>query len=117
MPLGLLPEMDYEEKQVSIQPGECVVFYSDGLVEAHNAGYEMFGVPRLKQLLCKIHNQSGVIDNLLAEWRDFNGMGREQEDDMTLVTLQWISERRPDLESRIETQGFIESGHSLANAG
>ena len=36
MPLGLTPDMDYEEKQALIGPGECLFLYSDGLVEAHN---------------------------------------------------------------------------------
>jgi serine phosphatase RsbU (regulator of sigma subunit) len=88
MPLGLMPDMDYEEQQAQIERGECMVLYSDGLVEAHDMSQQMFGVPRLKQILCELHNRSGVIDSLLDEWRDFNGVEEEQEDDMTLVTLQ-----------------------------
>src|SRR5688572_8441504 len=47
MPLGLLPGMSYDDHEVIVKPGESVLFYSDGLVEAHNADHEMFGFPRL----------------------------------------------------------------------
>ena len=47
MPLGLMPGMGYEEKETSLQAGESVLFYSDGLVEAHDPKGEMFGFPRL----------------------------------------------------------------------
>src|SRR5215213_796549 len=36
MPLGMMPGMGYEEGEVSLAEGECVLFHSDGLVEAHN---------------------------------------------------------------------------------
>src|SRR5918998_1988063 len=48
MPLGLMPEMSYEEKEASLKEGESVLFYSDGLVEAHDPKREMFGFPRLR---------------------------------------------------------------------
>src|SRR5919199_13497 len=51
MPLGLMPGMSYEEKETTLAPGQNVVFYSDGLVEAHNRARDMFGFPRLKQLV------------------------------------------------------------------
>ena len=35
MPLGLLPEMDYEEKEATLAPGDTVLLHSDGLAEAH----------------------------------------------------------------------------------
>jgi serine phosphatase RsbU (regulator of sigma subunit) len=48
MPLGIMPGMSYEEGEVSLAEGECVLFHSDGLVEAHNPKGEMFGFPRLR---------------------------------------------------------------------
>ena len=88
MPLGLMPDMLYDEHEAIIGPGESVVFYSDGLIEAHDRDQVMFGVPRLKQILCDMDHQCKVIDYLLSEWRAFNGDEEQQEDDMTLVTLQ-----------------------------
>src|SRR5919112_6759243 len=48
MPLGLMPQMSYEEKESVLVPGESVLFYTDGLIEAHNPKGEMFGTPRLR---------------------------------------------------------------------
>jgi len=87
MPLGLMPGMSYEEGEDSLGEGDGVLFYSDGLVEAHNPHREMFGFPRLRELV----GESGggpLVDRLLSELSGFVGDGWEQEDDITLVTLQ-----------------------------
>jgi len=47
MPLGLMPAMFYEEQEVILAPGEYILFYSDGLVKAHNRGSEIFGFPHI----------------------------------------------------------------------
>ena len=88
MPLGLMPGMEYEEKETTLAPGESVLFYSDGLVEAHNPSREMFSFPRLKELVAAHPGGAPLIDHLLAELEGFTGQGWEQEDDVTLVTLQ-----------------------------
>lgn len=88
MPLGLMPAMVYEEKEAILDPGEYILFYSDGLVEAHNPGREMFGFPRLKTLLAEHADWASLIDYLLNELKGFTGEAWEQEDDVTLVTLQ-----------------------------
>src|ERR1700736_1209114 len=66
MPLGLMPEMFYEEKEVTLGAGDSVLFYSDGLVEAHNPQREMFGFPRLARLLEEKGHGAPAIDYLLA---------------------------------------------------
>jgi serine phosphatase RsbU (regulator of sigma subunit) len=88
MPLGLMPGMHYEEQEVIVAFDEGILFYSDGLVEAHNPEREMFGFPRLKALLQNQIGGAKLIDFLLGELRSFTGEGWEQEDDMTLLTLQ-----------------------------
>jgi serine phosphatase RsbU (regulator of sigma subunit) len=94
MPLGLMPGMEYEEKEVTLQRGESVLFYSDGLVEAHDPKGEMFGFPRLQGLVGAHHSgESSLIDFLLSELTDFAGENWEQEDDITLVTLERSEER------------------------
>ena len=88
MPLGLIPGMSYEEKKTILESGEAALFYSDGLVEAHNPGGEMFGFPRLRSLVAQ-HDEEGLLaDFLMDKLRSFTGYGWEQEDDITLVTLQ-----------------------------
>jgi serine phosphatase RsbU (regulator of sigma subunit)/anti-sigma regulatory factor (Ser/Thr protein kinase) len=89
MPLGLMPGMRYEEKEITLEPGERVLFYSDGLVEAHNPQREMFSFPHLRELLAEpTGRDTTLIDFLLAELHRFTGDGWEQEDDVTLVTLE-----------------------------
>jgi serine phosphatase RsbU (regulator of sigma subunit)/ketosteroid isomerase-like protein len=88
MPLGLMPGMSYEERKTILEAGEAALFYSDGLVEAHNPGGEMFGFPRLRSLLAE-HDDEGLLVNFLVDkLHSFTGYGWEQEDDITLVTLQ-----------------------------
>jgi serine phosphatase RsbU (regulator of sigma subunit) len=88
MPLGLMPGMGYEEKEIVLEKGESVLFYSDGLVEAHDPRREMFGFPRLQGLVgAQRSGGSSLISFLLSELRRFTGEDWEQEDDITLVTL------------------------------
>jgi serine phosphatase RsbU (regulator of sigma subunit)/predicted ester cyclase len=88
MPLGLLPGMGYEEKEISLQPGDSMLFYSDGLVEAHDPEREMFGFPRLRELVGEHAEEGSLVESLMAELHSFTGEGWEQEDDITLVTLE-----------------------------
>jgi serine phosphatase RsbU (regulator of sigma subunit) len=88
MPLGLMPGMCYEESNAVIEPGGCLLLHSDGLAEAHNAKREMFGFPRLAEIAGRPVSGEGLIDLCLSELEHFTGPGVEQEDDITLVTLE-----------------------------
>jgi serine phosphatase RsbU (regulator of sigma subunit) len=88
MPLGLMPGMSYEEKEVILQAGESALFYSDGLVEAHDPQGEMFGFPRLQAFIAEHGEEGSLVDLLLEELYSFAGEGWEQEDDITLLTLR-----------------------------
>jgi predicted ester cyclase len=88
MPLGLMPGMGYEEKEITLKRGEGVLFYSDGLVEAHDPHYEMFGFPRLRALLADHGEERSLVEFLMEELSSFTGQSWEQEDDITLMTLQ-----------------------------
>ena len=88
MPLGLMPGMGYEEKEIVLDTGDSALFYSDGLVEAHDPKGEMFGFPRLRALVAEHAEESSLGDFLLKELYSFTGEGWEQEDDITLVTLR-----------------------------
>jgi serine phosphatase RsbU (regulator of sigma subunit) len=88
MPLGLMPAMNYEEKEVVLDAGDSALFYSDGLVEAHDPKGEMFGFPRLRELVAK-HGEGTVLGSfLLEELYSFVGEDWEREDDITLLTLR-----------------------------
>jgi serine phosphatase RsbU (regulator of sigma subunit) len=89
MPLGLMPGMGYEEKEVVLEEGEAALFYSDGLVEAHDPKGEMFGFPRLRALVAEHADEERSLGEfLMEELYSFVGEGWEQEDDITLLTLR-----------------------------
>ena len=88
MPLGLMPGMDYEEKTFQFEPGDCALLHSDGLAEAHAPDREMFGFPRVSALVGKGPSGEALIDLCLTELGTFTGPEHEQEDDITLVSLQ-----------------------------
>jgi ketosteroid isomerase-like protein len=94
MPLGLMPGMGYEENEIVLDAGDGALFYSDGLVEAHDPNGEMFGFPRLRALVAKHGDERSLGHFLLEELYSFVGEGWEQEDDITLLTLRRAASQR-----------------------
>jgi len=88
MPLGLMPGMKYEEKETTLAHGEIILFHSDGIVEAHNSDRGMYGFPRLMKLVGEYEEDSSLKDVVIEDLAEFTGPGWEQEDDITMVTLQ-----------------------------
>jgi serine phosphatase RsbU (regulator of sigma subunit) len=88
MPLGLMRGMPYDEMTFQFEPGDCALLHSDGLAEAHAPDREMFGFPRVSELVGKGPAGEALIDLCLTELGNFTGPDHEQEDDITLVSLQ-----------------------------
>ncbi|HEX5701486.1 MAG TPA: SpoIIE family protein phosphatase [Rubrobacter sp.] len=106
MPLGLMPGMLYEEGEAVLAVGDDLLFYSDGLVEAHDPQGEMFGFPRLQGLIEAHRSTDTSLNNfLLSELIRFTGKSWDQEDDITLVSLERskvsVSERETPLRSDV----------------
>jgi serine phosphatase RsbU (regulator of sigma subunit)/anti-sigma regulatory factor (Ser/Thr protein kinase) len=95
MPLGLLPGIDYEETEAVIEPGQSMLLHSDGVAEAHSGTGEMFGFPRLQDVVGARAGSGDVISRVLTELDRFTPDGWEQEDDITLVA---ITRTRPGAE-------------------
>jgi serine phosphatase RsbU (regulator of sigma subunit) len=91
MPLGMMPGTRYEEHEATLAPGDSLLFYSDGLVEAHNPEHEMFGFPRLAALMGAYEEGTALNDFLLYELATFTGDHSEQEDDVTLMSVHRAS--------------------------
>ena len=77
-----------KEKEIVLEAGDSALFYSDGLVEAHDPKGEMFGFPRLRALVADHGENLSLGHFLLEELYSFVGEGWEQEDDITLLTLR-----------------------------
>jgi len=88
MPLGLMAGSKYDETEATLGAGQTMLLHSDGLAEAHSAHGEMFGFPRMHELMAKADGGQEVIDALLLELDRFTADVQEQEDDITLVTVQ-----------------------------
>jgi serine phosphatase RsbU (regulator of sigma subunit)/anti-sigma regulatory factor (Ser/Thr protein kinase) len=88
LPLGLMPDITYEETEGFVGQGDAMLLYSDGMVEQHGPGREMYGFPRLREAMATDDAGSALLDRLLDELHAFTGPGMEQEDDITLVTLR-----------------------------
>src|SRR5215216_4432963 len=88
MPLGLMPDMPYEEKEAILAPGDSVLLHSDGVVEAHDPRRDMFGFPRLKETMADAPGGQELIDRVLSDLDAFTGPDAEQEDDITMVALE-----------------------------
>lgn len=94
LPLGIFPQMKYEEKEAWLEPGDSLLLFSDGLTEAHAQDGEMFGFPRLKTLLTASTQLqlegNDLIHYLMEQLAKFTGPGWEQEDDITMVSVNRI---------------------------
>jgi len=95
-PLGMLPGVTYVEGSLDLEPGDLLVVYSDGLVEARNAAEEDFGVERLRRLLPELRGLTveAAGGRLLAEVDRFVGEER-LHDDLSLVTVLGCSPAVP----------------------
>jgi len=88
-PVGLWPEMTYDETQVELNPGERLVLYSDGILACQNADGEEYSMERLKWLLIENAKKSlketlQALEDDLYAWR---GAG-EFPDDISLLLLE-----------------------------
>jgi sigma-B regulation protein RsbU (phosphoserine phosphatase) len=88
-PLGLFPNVTYEQFTLSTRPGDAVIFFSDGLADAQNPEGEMFGTERLTELVGNNATLSAgaLADLILAEISAFQS-GEERFDDETLIVLR-----------------------------
>ncbi|HDH09788.1 MAG TPA: protein serine phosphatase, partial [Chloroflexi bacterium] len=89
MLLGILEDVDYEERIIELQPGDILVLYTDGVTEARNEAGEFFGEERLRRA---IEEGSGLspaelLDDLYRRIYE-HSKGVPQRDDITLVVMK-----------------------------
>jgi phosphoserine phosphatase RsbU/P len=100
VPLGLLAEVGYDETTVDLQPGDVVLFASDGILESENADRQEFGPDRLTALLSGINREESarcIAERILEATDDHSGPGTAPHDDRTLVVLRVTEETASDL--------------------
>ncbi len=88
IPLGIEANEIYRERTEQLQPGDQIIFYTDGITEATNAQGEMFGVARLDRVLngCR-EEASELLNAVLKALHEFTG-GKPPADDQTLLVAK-----------------------------
>ncbi len=89
MALGVVEKAEYDTAVVQLEPDDLVLFYTDGVTDAVNEGYDEFGLARLKLLLASIHKHTAVeiVQNIHDDVLDHAG-DRNQFDDLTMVVMK-----------------------------
>jgi len=86
LPLGAMNDVQFPQHSATLAPGACVLFYTDGLDEAHNESKELFGKQRVLDALARKGEAQDILDSLLADVARFTA-GEAQSDDLTLIVL------------------------------
>ena len=89
VPVGLFPDKSYDLHRVELDPGDTVLFLTDGLTEAQNRDAEEFGMERVFQICCQRRGEpaEALLQRLFAAVERFVG-GHPQYDDMTAAALK-----------------------------
>ncbi len=89
MPLGLMPDVEFDEKEFTLAHGDALIFYTDGVSEARNLKKEEYGFQRIKEVTKANHQKgaAGILEALRADLAEFCGKA-PQHDDITIIALK-----------------------------
>src|SRR5260370_1207028 len=99
IPLGLIPDTQYDETTIELTPGDVVLFASDGILESENAEQEEFGPKRLSALLSGLSQRDSareIAEQIMAATDGHSGAGVAPHDDRTLVVLRVTDDSASD---------------------
>jgi phosphoserine phosphatase RsbU/P len=86
LPLGAMNDAQFPLHKATLLPGSSMLFYTDGLDEAHNEKQELFGKVRVMESLARKENAQEILDCLLTDLARFTA-GEAQSDDLTLIVV------------------------------
>src|ERR1700731_1794351 len=88
-PLGIFEDVSYDEWNVSLAPGDILVFHSDGIAETTNSEGQFFGTERLRKLIAAKHEVTAAeLADIVLRDVDWFAQGAPLADDRTLVVLK-----------------------------
>jgi serine phosphatase RsbU (regulator of sigma subunit) len=90
--LGFVPRPAYRNTTVQLQPGDCLLLFTDGITEAVDASDEMFGDARLAAVLAQLapgRSAQGIVDGIVHELQAWRG-GQVGSDDVTAVVIRCL---------------------------
>ena len=89
IPLGIMPEIEYDETHLTLTPGDIVILYSDGVTEAIGSGDRVYGMDALRDLISTLQpnlSAQSMVEKIIESVRAFAG-DRPQSDDMTVIAI------------------------------
>lgn len=93
--LGVIPNIELEQGEVHLQPGDVLVAYTDGVTEAHRADMTEFGVPGLQSIVLQNRPRAAqeIARSVLRAVDDFV-LGEPQFDDVTMIVLKHLTDEQ-----------------------
>lgn len=89
LPVGVMGGWQYTTQQTTLAPGTTLFLYTDGLDEAEDVQHQMFGKPRIKEVLVQSPQApDAIIDNMTSAVTRFVD-GNEQSDDLTMLAIRY----------------------------
>jgi sigma-B regulation protein RsbU (phosphoserine phosphatase) len=89
-PVGLVPEAEYIALKIKLEPGDTLVLFSDGVTEAMDPDEQMFGVPRLREVLTgRTECPLDELEKCILEAVENFARGASQADDLTLLIVRY----------------------------
>jgi sigma-B regulation protein RsbU (phosphoserine phosphatase) len=88
--LGIMEDVKFKTKNISLKQGDTIYLYTDGVTEAMNKKYELYSEKRLEKELIKLKDSSPqeIINSIISSVEEFT-KGAEQSDDITMLTLKY----------------------------
>jgi serine phosphatase RsbU (regulator of sigma subunit) len=91
-PVGLVPEAEYAVARLKLEPGDTLVLFSDGVTEAMDPDEQLFGVPRLREVLTgQMECPLDQLQKCVLEAVENFARGASQADDLTLLIVRYRS--------------------------
>jgi serine phosphatase RsbU (regulator of sigma subunit) len=87
LPLGVSEDVSFESAEVTLEPGEMITFFTDGISEALNPANELYTLDRLRQQLGQPSENAATLGQAVLDDVRHHAAGRAQSDDMCLVVF------------------------------
>ena len=94
--LGMLPDLELHEEVVTLQPGDSLLLYSDGVTDAHNEADEGYGLERLKRVFQSVAGHgTETLDRLARDVNAWRG-NAAAFDDVTMLLVEAVAPNAGD---------------------
>ena len=82
---------DYDEGQISLEMGDKIVLFTDGIVETLNRDRRVFGEERLAEVLLRTGDRSAqeTVEEIIRTWEVFRG-DAPVRDDLTILVIRYV---------------------------